>query len=73
MQIQIHVCFVVYVPNCISNKDHVTNEEVRAKIQQAIGLLPDHRKETQTAVVWACPLFIRFGNNHLARYSERGK
>ena len=22
---------------CISNKDHVTNEEVRAKIQQAIG------------------------------------
>ena len=26
---------------CISHKDHVTNEEVRAKIQQAIGLLED--------------------------------
>ena len=25
----------------ISNKDHVTNEEVRAKIQQAIGLHED--------------------------------
>ena len=25
----------------ISHKDHVTNEEVRAKIQQAIGLLED--------------------------------
>ena len=26
---------------CISNKDHVTNEEVRVKIQQAIGLHED--------------------------------
>ena len=61
----------------ISYKDHVTNEEVRAQIQQAIGphadRLPDHRKETQTAVVWACLPFIRFGQNHLARHSERGK
>ena len=32
---------------------------------------PDHRKETQTAVVWSCFPFIRFGQNHLARYSER--
>ena len=42
----------------ISYKDHVTNEEVRAQIQQAIGphadRLPDHRKETQKAVVWSC-------------------
>ena len=57
----------------ISYKDHVTNEEVGAKIQQAIGRPPDHRKETQTAVVWSCLPFIRSGQTHLARHSERGK
>ena len=30
-------------------------------------------KETQTAVVWSCLPFIRSGQNHLARYSERRK
>ena len=34
---------------------------------------PDHRKETQTAVVWSCLPFIRSGQKHLARLSERGK
>ena len=34
---------------------------------------PDDPKETQTAVVWSCLLFIRSGQNHLARHSERGK
>ena len=34
---------------------------------------PDHRKETQTAVVWSCLPFIRSGQNHLARHNERGK
>ena len=34
---------------------------------------PDDRKETQTAVVWSCFPFIRSGQNHLARYSEREK
>ena len=34
---------------------------------------PDHRKETQTAMVWSCLPFIRSGQNHLARHSERGK
>ena len=34
---------------------------------------PDHHKETQTAVVCSCLLFIRSGQNHLARHSERGK
>ena len=29
--------------------------------------------EAQTAVVWTCLLFIRSGQNHLARHSERGK
>ena len=57
-------------------KDLVTNEEVRAKIQQAIGPTrrpPDHRKETQTPVVWSCLPLIRSGQNHLSRHSERGK
>ena len=59
----------------ISYKDHVTNEEVHAKIQQAIGPHEDllTTKETQTAVVWSCLLFIRSGQNHRARHSERGK
>ena len=34
---------------------------------------PDNRKETQTVVVWSCFPFIRSGQNHLARHSERGK
>ena len=34
---------------------------------------PDHCKETQTAMVWTCLLFITFGQNHLARHSKRGK
>ena len=33
----------------------------------------DHRKETQTAVVWTCLPFIRSGQNNLARHSEREK
>ena len=32
---------------------------------------PDHCKETQTAVVWSCLPFIRSGQHHLARQSER--
>ena len=35
------------------------------------GRPPDHRKEMQTAVVWSCFLFIRSGQNHLARHNER--
>ena len=34
---------------------------------------PYDRKETQIAVVWSCFPFIRSGQNHLARQSERGK
>ena len=33
----------------------------------------DDRKKMQTAVVWSCFPFIRSGQNHLARHSERGK
>ena len=34
---------------------------------------PDDCKEMQTAVVWSCFPFIRSGQNHLARHSERRK
>ena len=34
---------------------------------------PDHRKQLQIEVVWTCLLFIRYGQNHLAGHSERGK
>ena len=34
---------------------------------------PDDRKEMQTAAVWSCFPFIRTGQNHLARHSERGQ
>ena len=34
---------------------------------------PDHRKETGIEVVWTCLPFIRSGQNHVARHSERGK
>ena len=56
---------------CIFYTDHVTNERVRAKIHGAIG--PHGDLLTQTAVVWSCLPFIRSGQNHLARRSERGK
>ena len=60
----------------ISYKNHVNNEEVRAKIQQATGphkILLTIIKKTQTAVVWSYLPFIWFGQNYHARHSERGK
>ena len=56
----------------ISYKDYVTNEEDRAG-NPTTQRLPDHHKETQTAVAWTCLLFIRSGQNHFVRHSERGK
>ena len=61
---------------CISYKDHVTNEEVRAKIQQAIGphedLLTIVKRPKLKWYGHVFP-FIRSGQNHFARHSERGK
>ena len=45
----------------------------RSSRQQDHMKTPDDREEMQTAVVWSCFLFIRSGQNHLAKYSERGK
>ena len=58
----------------ISYKDHVTNKEVRGKIQQAIGLHEDLTIVKRRKLQWYGRLpFIRSGQNHLARHSERGK
>ena len=59
----------------ISYKDHVTSEEVHAKIQQAIGPHEDlltivKRHKLQW---YGCLPFIRYGQNHLARHSEMRK
>ena len=64
----------------ISCKDHVINEEVRAKIQQVIGLREDlliiakrHKLKWygQTEVIWTCLPFIRSSQIHLSMHSER--
>ena len=67
---------VRYCLSHTSYKDHVTNEEVRAQIQQAIGPHEDlltivKRRKLQ----WYGHVFpfIRSGQNRLARHSERAK
>ena len=58
----------------ISYKDHVTNEEVRAKIQQAIGPHKDLLtivKRRNSSGMDMSPV-IKSGQNLLARHSERG-
>ena len=58
----------------ISFKDHVTNvDEVHGKFHQTIGPLEDLLTSVKTEVVWTCLPFIRSGQYHLARHSERGK
>ena len=50
----------------ISYRDHVTNEEVRAKIQQAIGPLEDLLttvKRRKLKVAWTRLPFIKSGQN----------
>ena len=57
-------------------KDHNNNEEVRAKIQQAIGphehllTIVQRRK---TAAVWTRLPLTRCGQNHLAKHSQMWK
>ena len=53
-----------------SYKDHVTNKEVRAKIQQAIGPHEDRLTIVKRRILqWYghIHLFIRSGQTHLAR------
>ena len=57
--------------------NHVTNEEVRAKIQQAIGpnddLLTMVKRRTLKWYAHVRLPFTTSGQNHLARHSEMGK
>ena len=57
----------------ISYKDHVTSLCQDPAGNRTTRRPPDHHKETQTAVVWTCLPFIRSGQNHLAKYSEKMK
>ena len=57
----------------ISYKDHVTSEEVRAKIQQAIRPHEDLTVIKRRKLQWYGHVYHSSGQNHLARYSERGK
>ena len=60
----------------ISCKDHVTNEEVRAKIQQAIGPHEDHLTTVKRRKLqWYGHIYCSSGSgqNYLAQHSERGK
>ena len=59
----------------ISYKDHVTNEEVRAKIQQAIGPHEDLTMVKRRKLQWYGHVSRSsgFGQNHLARHSENGE
>ena len=59
----------------ISYKDHDTNVEVRAKIQQAIGPHEDLSIVKRRKLQWYGHVSRSSGlvKNHFARHSERGK
>ena len=60
----------------ISNKDYVTNEEVHAKLQQAIGPHEDLLtivKRLKLQWYGHVSRFIRPGQNYLSKHSEGGK
>ena len=60
----------------ISYKDHVTNKEVRNRIQNAIGVHDDLLtmvKKTETQMVWPHLKILWHGENNSARDSARSK
>ena len=60
----------------ISYKDHVTNEEVRNRIQNAIENArwsPNHGEETETQMVWSHLRILLHGEGNSAGNSERSK
>ena len=60
----------------ISYKDHVTNEEVRNRIQKAIGVHDDLLtmvKKRKTQLVWPHLKILWHGEDNSARDSERSK
>ena len=60
----------------ISYKDHVTNEEVRNRIQNASGVhndLLNHGKEKETQMLWPHLKILWHGEDNSAGDSERSK
>ena len=61
----------------ISHKDHVTNEEVRRKIQAAIGeyddRTPDPGQETKAKMVWPCLKVFWFSKDNSTGHNESKK
>ena len=60
----------------MSYRDHITNEEVKARIENAIGpyedlLDPDCSEKTQTEVVWARYMVIWTGQDYPTGNSSR--
>ena len=57
-----------------SYKDHVTNEEVRRKIQAAIGEYDElPGQETKAKMVWPCLQVFWFSQDNPTGHSERKK
>ena len=83
--LRLKICSVVLLPvlkpGCSADTTHLIQRpcyQRRSPCQDPAGNRttrrpPDDRTETQTAVVWPCLPFIRSGQNHLVRHSERGK
>ena len=57
----------------ISYKDYVTNEEVRNRIQNAIGVHGEQGKETEIQMVWPHLKILWYGEDNSAGDSERSK
>ena len=57
----------------ISYKDHVTNEEVRKKIQAATGEYdePNPSQETESKLVWSCFKVFWFSKDNPTGHNER--
>ena len=57
----------------ISYKDLVASEEVRRKIQAAIGEYDDPGQEAVTKVVWPCLKVFWFNKDNPTEHGERKK
>ena len=67
-------CSTIYFPACAFFLKWRSSQDCQNPAgNQTTRRPPDDRKKTQTAMVWSCLPFIRSGQNHLARHSERGE
>ena len=70
---QCHASKLIVLPSTVARQGSMELYSAYYCMNWTTRRPPDDRKETQTAVVWSCVPFIRSGQNHLARHSERGK